>query len=390
MPDQELSAPPLKGKRILIISQRHLNPVLERNIRYLVGQGAALDVVCLRGTSPRHPIPGARIYGLPLVHRRSHLVRYLAEYGLFFVVAGAFSLLLTRRHQYSVVEVDNLPDFLVFSALPARFRKCRIVLFMYELIPDMVIARVARANHPLVRLTSAVERLATHWVDHVITVSEPCRRRLATRGTDPNRVTVLPNAQPGINCSPRDLPESPLLVTHGTIVERYGVDVAIRAVSCLRQKWPDLMLEVLGEGEQLPALKQLVCDLGLARHVRFEPFTAWQVAIQRIRRATLGIVPVLADGYGELLLPTKLLEYALHGIPAVCSNVPAIAEYFPPDSVAYFTPGSHLELAQQIDRLLANPEEAQELARRASEALRRISWEQAAPDYVSALGLSAA
>lgn len=389
MPSHKASASLLSGKRILIISQRWLNPVLERNLRYLASQGASIDLVCLKAASSIDPVSGVRIYRIPLAHRRSHLIRYLAEYAAFFLVATVLCLLLTTTRQYSAVEVDNLPDFLVFSALPSRLRKCRIVFFMYELIPDMVAARLGRRDHPVVRIASAVERLATRWVDHVITVSEPCRRMLSSRGTDPQRVTVVPNAQPRMSCPPRSAPDNPRLITHGTIVERYGVDVAIRAMSCLHRDWPGLTLEILGEGEQLPRLKQLVRELELDRHIHFEPFMSWQAAVQRIRGATLGLVPVRADGYGELLLPTKLLEYASHGIPAICSHLPAIAEYFPPDSVAYFTPGSHQELAEQIDRLLANPIEAQHLAQRASQVIERISWEQAAPNYLSALGLAA-
>jgi glycosyltransferase involved in cell wall biosynthesis len=108
-----------------------------------------------------------------------------------------------------------------------------------------------------------------------------------------------------------------------------------------------------------------------------------------IRQAAVGIVAIIADGYGELLLPTKLLEYVEHEVPVVCARLPTIAQNFPADTVAYLEPGDAAALAAQIDHLLRHRREAEQQARRAKAEMRKFSWDVLAPRYLSALGLDA-
>jgi glycosyltransferase involved in cell wall biosynthesis len=131
----------------------------------------------------------------------------------------------------------------------------------------------------------------------------------------------------------------------------------------------------------------LAAALGIAGRVVFTGNLPWAEALDEVRRATLGIVAIVPDGYGQLLLPTKLLEYARLGVPAVCSRLPAIQAYFPHDSLAYFRPGDERELAAQAERLLRDPELACRLARRAEETARGMAWEHVRFDYLAALGL---
>ena len=93
----------------------------------------------------------------------------------------------------------------------------------------------------------------------------------------------------------------------------------------------------------------------------------------------------LMHGYGRWLLPNKLLEYVTQGVPAVCSRMPTIAEYFDEDAVAYFEPGDPAALARAVDRLLRDPELAARQAARAREVLDGLSWERGSERYVAAL-----
>jgi glycosyltransferase involved in cell wall biosynthesis len=110
--------------------------------------------------------------------------------------------------------------------------------------------------------------------------------------------------------------------------------------------------------------------------------------MSEIRQASVGIVAIVADGYGELLLPTKLLEYAEHEVPVVCARLPTIAHHFPADSVAYFDPGDAAGLAAQADRLLRDRLDARSQAARAKLAMRSFRWEALAPRYMAALGVA--
>ncbi len=385
------------AQRVLIVSE-HPYPAhatLKRNVVQLLDEGILVDLLCLAGPTPpdRNDLnrAGLTLRRLHMQHRRSGALRYLWEYFAFLLWSLPRALALSIRHRYVAVLVDNLPDFLVFVALIARWRGARVVLEMLELTPELTSARLRLdRRHPMLRVTRWIERIATRWADHVIVVSKQCMDIVVQRGLDPGRISVVPNTPAlALLADGRETPEdsAPFLVTHCSLVERYGVQVAIRALALMRREWPDLTLRVLGEGEYKANLVKLTHQLGLDDRVIFRGFIPWAAAMAEIRQAAVGIVAIVADGYGELLLPTKLLEYADREVPVVCARLPTIAHHFPEDSLAYFLPGDEEALAAQADRLLRDRREARRQALRAKVAMRTLSWEALAPRYMAALGV---
>jgi glycosyltransferase involved in cell wall biosynthesis len=380
-------------ERVLMVTPHPYppHPQVQRNVNYLLRQGIELDLVCMASSNlPDWDVadPNLHVYRIRMNHRRSHAVRYVQEYVGFFVLALPIVCRLSLRHRYKVVQVDNLPDPLVYVAFLPRWRGARIVLNVLEHMSELTSARLKLASeHPLVRLNRWMERKAQRWADHILSVSETGRGILLGTGLSSEKVSVIPNSippDPGVNWSPT---EPPVLVVLTTLVERYGVQVVIRALAELQHAWPGLTLRVLGDGEYKPALIALAAELGLQDRVAFYPFRPWRDAMAEVLHASIGVVSLMPDPYSNIMLPTKLLDYAQHGLPVVCSRLPTIESLFPPDTVGYFEPGDARELAAQIDRLLRHPDEARRQAARARVAIRSVSWDTVGPRYLRALGL---
>ena len=384
------------GRRVLVVS-RHPYPIgttLRRNVTQLINWRLNVDVVCLtasfRWASPVVDQPGLRLYGVPIRARRSHAFWYPVHYVTFFLWALFVVSLLGLGRRYDVIEVENTPDFLVFTTVLARIRRSRIVLFSMELMPELTAARLGLDRQALpVRVATSIERAATSWVDHVITVSEPCRRILVRRGLASDKVTVVPNSHPVAGLGSSTPSEPAFLVIQTTLIPRYGVDIAIQAMASLTGEWPTLTLRILGQGESEPSLVELAGRLGLDDRVHFSHgFLPWPRMMEHVRQAALGLVPMLSDGYGDLCLPNKVLEFAALGVPVVCSRLPAIQEHFPEDCLAYFDPGDAAGLAAQVHRLLADPSAARRQARLARTVMHSLAWESVSGRYREALGLS--
>ena len=168
-------APP---RRVLIVSE-HPYPdhaTLRRNVVQLLDEGVAVDLLCLAGSrkpdEAMRPRTGLRVYRMHLEHRRTPAYRYVLEYIAFFMWALPMAFALSLRNRYSAVLVDNMPDFLVFVAAVARLRKARVVLEMFELIPELTAARLGLGrSHPALGVARWLERVATRWADHLIVVS---------------------------------------------------------------------------------------------------------------------------------------------------------------------------------------------------------------------------
>ncbi|HEV3235135.1 MAG TPA: glycosyltransferase [Candidatus Dormibacteraeota bacterium] len=382
------------GGRVLMISQHPYptNPTLRRNVDYLVEQGHRVDLVSIRekGGAVATPKAGLRIYTVPLTHKRDSRLRYPLEFLWFFVAAMPRVLAMSLTRRYAAVQVDNLPDFLVFLGGLARWRGARLVFFMFELMPEMTVARLRTdAQHRVVRLATRIEGWATRYADQVVVVNGACERALIGRGVPAEKLSVIYNTQPGALVTGLRIARREVLVTHATLVQRYGVQVAIEALARLSKTHPDLVLEVLGEGEYRGELERLAAELGLSHRVDFLGYLPWNDAMARIRQASVGIVAVLDDGYGRLMLPMKLLDYASQGVPAVCSRLEAVEEYFGPGAVAYFDPGDAAGLAEGVERLLADRQGAAAQAQQARTALERLSWETVSDRYLGVLGATA-
>lgn len=388
----DFSMAALAANRISVLEvSQHTYPAqvtLRRNTSALLEAGASVDMICMleEWAFGKELQPGLRVYGIPLAHRRS-LLGYLFEYGGFFIWSFLVSSWLGLRRRYEVVQVDTLPDSLLFSVVVPRLRGARAILYVYDLLPEMVAARFrVGPDHPSVRVAKWLEARANRWAHHVITVSSVFRDRMGRRGLDVSKVTLVANSHPMDDLPSPPRAEPPVLVCQTSVIERYGVQVAIRALGELRTAWPELRLWVIGGGEYLPVVGQLAEELDLSERVVFTGgFLPWRQTMEMVGQASIGLVPIISDGYGELITPNKVLELSALGIPIVSSRLEGITTYFPPDSISYFEPGDHVEMAGRIDHLLRHPGEAHAQARRAMDAMQDLKWESASVSYLGAV-----
>jgi len=366
---------------------------IRREAAALEEEGWEVDVICLRGPGElrRERVDGINVLRVPIGRRRASRVRYLAEYGLAFgAMAWSLYLAMLRRH-YAVVQVHTLPDFLLFAALPARWRGARLLLDMHEIAPEFYQQKYGVPPSRLaVRALAAVEQRVMRTADAVITVTDALRERFVSRGAAGERITVVMNsadeklfpAASGVGLSGRKV-ERPLgLVYHGSLLPYYGVDVLLEAMSRVRARWP-FELDVYGDGETAQALSAAARDRGLEHAVRFRgtlPQTALAAVLQG---AGGGAVPTRGGPMLDLSLSNKLLEMACIGMPIVASALPTYRRHLPDDCAVYAAPGDPASLAAALDRFAAMSEaERSGLARRAAEAYRAISWERQRDVYL--------
>ena len=181
------------------------------------------------------------------------------------------------------------------------------------------------------------------------------------------------------------------LIYHGSLARHYGLDLAIRAVDQVRADIPGIHLTLLGDGDYVAELRQLIDELRLENHVALinEVRPAEELPAI-IAMADLGIAPYRNDTFTDGLLPTKLMEYAALGMAAVAARTTAIERTFGGTMVALFEPGDVDSLAACLRDLHAHPEQIAEL--RAGSALFNecYNWPTISAAYVAAVaGLAA-
>jgi len=368
-------------------------PHLRRDVMALRSAGFEVDVICDMDRGKRHfeRLSGVTVIRLPLEHRRSGMARYLFEYGALPVLAAGALALRSALHRYDFVEIDTMPDWLVAAAVIPKALGARIVLYMFENMAELLATdHDLSHSHPLVRLLDEIELLSARFADDVMTPYEKARQRLIEQGIPATKVRFIANGpdedvflsrigdvekfRAGVRST-----DGFKLVTHGSLLERYGIQTLIEAVSLLRDRIPGLTLEVIGVGEYQPELEEQVRKLSLTDAVTFNGPVHFVDMAGRLLRADVGVVPLWIDG-----MPNKLMEYLLLGIPAVVSDFPSLRRHFGDEEVLYVPAKDAEALAAAIEELYRDPAKRESLATAGRRSyLETLAWSKARNEYLS-------
>lgn len=347
----------------------------------LLAAGHEVDVVEV-------PAPGesrwerrerARYLRVPVPAKRGGPLRYLYEYGAFFVLATLAAAVGSLRRRYDVVAVHTLPDALVFAALPARLRGARVLLDLHEPMPEFFAVRWdLGAGHRLTRLVAAVEQAAIRFADHVTTCTDQLRDRFVERGADPSKVTVVVGAPDESVFTPAPAPRRPegelRVVCHGSIEPRYGLDTAIEAIARLDDR-PGITFDVFGDGSDRERLRKLAAELGVSHRVRFsDGYVPLPELVAALHDADCGYVGIRRDDFRDLVLCLKLYDFVAVGRPAVVSRTRSVEEYYGEGCFELFESGDADSLADAFRRLADDPDRRRALTDEASRRAVGHRW----------------
>ena len=138
-----------------------------------------------------------------------------------------------------------------------------------------------------------------------------------------------------------------MLLSTSRLVAQKGIDVAVRALPSLPD---DVVLVVLGEGPERPALEALARGLGVDARVfllgRVPDVAAW------LRRSTAYVQPARWEGFGLGVLEAMHAE-----LPVVASRVSSLPELVVDGETGYLVPVDDSDaLAQALARALERPD----------------------------------
>jgi glycosyltransferase involved in cell wall biosynthesis len=363
---------------------------VKRHAEALARRGDQVDAITL-ATGRTGLINGVNVVGVEMPrYRGSSRASYLKSYVNFFVAAARKAMELSRERPYDVAIVCTMPDAAILAALPLRRAGTKLVLDVHDTMPELYRDKfpgwLGAVGVPVMKME---ERLSAWWADLVLAVHEPHRQRLAEYGIKANKIRVVLNSPDDrIFVADGVVPKDPdvfTVVCHGTITHRMGIDLAVRAVGLLRDRIPQLRLMALGAGDYLGEIKRLVSDLDLQDRVIFKDMIPIEELPKVLRSADLGLVPNRESSATHLMLPVKLLEFAMMGIPAIASQLKTVEYYFGNGAVRFFKPGDINDLAEAIEQLYRSPALRRNYAENARKVIDRLSWPNQRGEFYRAI-----
>lgn len=164
-------------------------------------------------------------------------------------------------------------------------------------------------------------------------------------------------------------PKSPeCAIAVGRLTPKKRPDLTIRAFAMARKTYPDLRLEILGDGIERPRCEAVIAELGLGEAVIMHGACSHDKVKAHLSRAGLFLQhSVTAENGDQESQGISLLEAMAVGLPVICTDHNGFSETVVDGATGFLSPELDVDsMAENIRRLVANPG----LARRLGQAGR--------------------
>jgi glycosyltransferase involved in cell wall biosynthesis len=166
-----------------------------------------------------------------------------------------------------------------------------------------------------------------------------------------------------------------LLILQGTGINRdRGAEEAVMAMEYLDHA----LLLIIGSGEQISLLRELVKKHTLEERVRFVPRMPYHELMQYTAVADVGLSLDKDTSLNyRYSLPNKLFDYIQARVPVLASSLPEVRKIIETYQIGMITP-SHdpLQIANIIRTMLGNRPMREELKKNLESAARELCWEK--------------
>jgi glycosyltransferase involved in cell wall biosynthesis len=152
-----------------------------------------------------------------------------------------------------------------------------------------------------------------------------------------------------------------------------GAEEAVQAMQFIE----DALLMIVGSGDVIEVLKQMVKDLNLREKVMFTGKVPFEKLVQYTRHADLGLTLDKDTNINyRYSLPNKLFDYIHAGVPVLASPLTEIKkiieEYKVGTTIASHDPR---HIAEKINSIFADTTSLQEWKKNTKIAASKLNWE---------------
>jgi PEP-CTERM/exosortase A-associated glycosyltransferase len=271
--------------------------------------------------------------------------------------------------------------------------------FVYELRAfweDAAVDQNKTQRHSLrYAMSRKLEDYVVHRADAVVGISGSILEELKQRRTDPTKLFHVPNGVDTSKFSPlaRDallagelgLGNEFVLGFIGSLYRWEGVAWLVRAVAELRRRGTACKLLIVGDGEEMPAVREAVRELNAGEFV----LVLGRVSHDEIERyysvVDVLVYPRHSIRLTELVTPLKPLEAMALGKAILGSDVGGIRELIESGKTGLLFRADNVEdFCAQVKRLTENEGTRRELGARAREViLREKDWKTLSQRYIA-------
>jgi glycosyltransferase involved in cell wall biosynthesis len=320
-----------KGRRILIIVENLPSPFDRRvwqEARTLTGAGYAVSIICPKGPGYEksfESIDGIDIHRHSLPHEADGAIGYALEYSVALLMEFRLSLKVLFGRGFDVIQACNPPDTIFIIGAFYKLLGKKFVFDHHDINPELYEAKFGKRGFGH-KLLLALERMTFATADMVISTNESYRSIAVGRGRKEPRDVFVVRSGPDLTRM-KEVPANPALKRGrkylvgyvGVMGKQEGIDLLLESVRIIvhDRKRTDIQFCLVGGGTELPAMRTLARDLGVAEYVTFTGRAPDAELLEVLNTADLCVNPDRANEMNDRSTMNKIMEYMALGKPVV-------------------------------------------------------------------------
>lgn len=306
-----------------------------------------------------------------------HIIRRGGRYTVYWQAFRYYQKNLRGRCDLVIDEINTVPFLAhLYAGVP-------VVALIHQLAREVWFYE---ARFPLSLVGYLLEPLYLRLYQRVpaMTISRSTAKDLLQVGIE--RVWVLTlgiNVEPLVSLPPK-AEGDPQLLFVGRVVPSKRVHVAIEAMPKILAVYPKAKLLVagdLGVKHYACRLWRLICQKGLASHVRLLGYLPKAEKLAKMQEATVLLVTSVREGWGLVVVEANAM-----GTPAVVYNVHGLRDSVHDGETGVVCPqNTPEELGRAVVALLKDKDRYEKIRRQAWEWSRELNWDTTAREALDFL-----
>lgn len=377
---------------LVVYSHYSRDARVRRYAESLAREKHRVDVICLpEEYSPKEK--NINLVKFPFNRSRRGRIWYIIEYFLFFIYSFLILSIKNIFLGFRLIHINNMPDFLVFTAVIPKLLGTKVILDMHDPMPELYRLKFhVGENNFFVRLLKFMEKSSLHFAHKVLTANPEFKRIFLSRDDiEEDKIAVIFNCPDTRIFNPHQKQSKTsnyfTLLYMGTVDERFGLDIAIEAIPSLIRRIPILRFIIIpkidDEGKYFQRLRRLVKEKNLGNCVIFKKPQPLEAIAEELQQADIGVVLAKNGVFTDNIFPVKLLEFIQMNIPVVATKTKILSKYLKNDDIYFLTDNTPEEFAKAILTLYTNPKLRKTLGRNAGKYLSEYNWEKERKKYLS-------
>jgi len=272
---------------------------------------------------------------------------YLKEYfWAFFKTLFLVHKTFLSQGKMNVIHVANPPDIFWPLALYGKINGIKFIFDEHDSAPEVYLSRFGKKSDfsgLFLTISKIFQKLSYKYSDVIISTNESYREKAIKISSHYARKTFIVRNGPDTKYFKPKNPNNslkkgfPYMGAYiGIMARQDGVDYLIRAMNILvnEKKFNKLIVYLIGSGDDVPYLKQLVDQYKLRKYIIFTGRIPDEHALEILSTADIGLSPDPYNPLNDISTMNKVMEFMCLGKPIVSFDLKE-ARYSAQDAALY-------------------------------------------------------